>query len=310
MGARMSTPGELASRSGAARSVHVARPVTLGDFLLACRARIYSVAAIWFLFLALALAAAFLMRPVYRMSVLVLPVTQDAGNGSSGLGDIASKLGGVASLAGVDLGKSSGGNGRDETMAVLTSRALVGEFITDHKLLPLLFPRDWDNVRGDWKSERRAHSLADGIDEFLRKVFTVKDRVGSSLVDLRVDWADRTEGVRWANELVVRLNETMRKRASERATRNLEFLYKEIDQNLSLEARTALSRLLETQVKAKMMASVTPDYALRVIDPAMEPDVDDFIRPQRALLIAAGFVLGAAAAGFYVVLRMSLAGRL
>lgn len=309
MGAEVSSGSIAATPGGPPLPTYGGRAVTLGDFLLACRERLYTVLAIWLIFLLAACGAAFLMKPVYRAFVLVLPVTQDGGSGG-GLGDIASKLGGVASLAGVDLGKGSGANGRDETMAVLTSRALIGEFITDHKLLPLLFPRDWDSARGAWKSEDRSHSLADGIDQFLRKVFTVKDRVGSTLVDLRVDWPDRTVGVQWANELVVRLNETMRKRASERATKNLEFLYKELDQNLSLEARTALSRLLETQVKAKMMASVTPDYALRVIDPATEPDVDDYVRPQRALLIAAGFVLGAAAAGFYVVLRMSLAGRL
>jgi uncharacterized protein involved in exopolysaccharide biosynthesis len=41
-----------------------------------------------------------------------------------------------------------------------------------------------------------------------------------------------------------------------------------------------------------MLANVTEEYALRVIDRAMAPDRDDPIRPNKILLVVLGFLLG------------------
>jgi uncharacterized protein involved in exopolysaccharide biosynthesis len=49
------------------------------------------------------------------------------------------------------------------------------------------------------------------------------------------------------------------------------------------------------------MASVRKDYAFRVIDPAVAADSDQFVRPQRALLIVLGVLFGAALSCLFVI---------
>ncbi len=62
----------------------------------------------------------------------------------------------------------------------------------------------------------------------------------------------------------------------------------------TMEARDAISRLMEAQVKQRMLANVTQDYSFRVVDRAIPPDKDDPISPQKALLLVSGVLLGLA----------------
>ena len=52
-----------------------------------------------------------------------------------------------------------------------------------------------------------------------------------------------------------------------------------------VELQQAIYRLLEQQYKKIMVAEVTEQYALRVIDPAGPPDLDDPAAPSRLLLV-------------------------
>jgi LPS O-antigen subunit length determinant protein (WzzB/FepE family) len=72
----------------------------------------------------------------------------------------------------------------------------------------------------------------------------------------------------------------------------MRFLEKELQSSSTVEARDAISRLIEAQVKERMLANVTPDYSFRVVDKAIPADRDDPVKPQKALLIAVGVLLG------------------
>jgi hypothetical protein len=69
------------------------------------------------------------------------------------------------------------------------------------------------------------------------------------------------------------------------------FLEKELQTTSAVEVRNAISRLLEAEVKQRMLADVTPEYSFSVVDRALPADEDDPVRPKRlALLIAGPFV--------------------
>ncbi len=95
-----------------------------------------------------AVAVAFLMTPIYRAEVLLAPVSDDQQNSMSA---IASQFGGLASLAGINLGSS--GSNTDQVLATLTSRSFIGDFIADKQLMPVLFADKWDAVNQDMESE-------------------------------------------------------------------------------------------------------------------------------------------------------------
>ena len=76
--------------------------------------------------------------PMYQGEVVVIPAPEDSmnGNGSSSLGD---KLGGLASLAGLNMGQES--DAQLQADAVLDSRALVEEFIRRNDLVNVLLKK-------------------------------------------------------------------------------------------------------------------------------------------------------------------------
>ena len=70
------------------------------------------------------------------------------------------------------------------------------------------------------------------------------------------------------------------------------FLEKELASTDLVEARAAINRLIEEQIKQRMLASVSQEYAFRTVGRALPPDADDFVSPRRLLLVVGGTALG------------------
>jgi uncharacterized protein involved in exopolysaccharide biosynthesis len=234
---------------------------------------------------------AFLATPFYRATVVMVPAAQDRGQGS--LSATLDQLGGLASLAGINVGST--GIETEEALAVLKSREFSENFINDHNLVRRFFPSKWDATKGVWKvhPEQRP-TPAKAFRYFDRVVRSVSQDKKTSLVSLQIEWSDRLEAANWANDLVARLNAEMRKRAIARADANVGFLSKELETVSVVETREAISRLMESQIKQRMLANVTREYALRVIDKALPVDADDPVRPKKLVLVIIGFLLGCA----------------
>jgi len=234
---------------------------------------------------------ALLARPVYRAQAVVAPV---ADNGAMGvLGGLAGQLGGLASIAGVSLGK---GQNWTEAVAILRSRHLIERLVTTEDLLPVLFA----------DTKRRA-TLGDAVKLFQAKILAVQEDPRTGLVTVRVEWYDRYAAADWANMLVFMADKELRAAAIDNATASLESLQQQIDQTQAIELRTAISRLIEAQMKAKLAASVQKHYAFRVIDPAVVADPDKRVQPTRTTMVLAGALLGLLIGLFTVALRAELA---
>ena len=237
-------------------------------------------------------AAAFLMTPIYRATVVMVPAAQERGQG--GLGAALGQLGGLASLAGINIG--SEGMETEEALAVLRSRAFGEQFIVDRNLIPQFFAKDWDPSRQGWKvDEKKRPTPGKAFKYFDRKIRSLSQDKKTGLVSLQIEWRDRAEAAEWANALVARLNSEMRDRAIARANAHLNFLGDELKSVTNVEMREAIGRLLEVQLKQRMLANVSQEYAFRVIDKAMVSDADDPVRPKKAVLVGIGLLLGIAA---------------
>jgi uncharacterized protein involved in exopolysaccharide biosynthesis len=236
-------------------------------------------------------ATAFLMTPVYRSATILAPAGEARMSG--GLGSALGQLGDLASLAGVTLGSNS--SETEETLAVLRSREFTESFIRDEGLTKEFFASKWDVASGRWKvPEKKIPTLGKAYKYFDKKVRTIISDKKTGLITLQIDWTDRDEAASWANELVRRLNAEMRARAIARANASVGYLEKEFGTTSTIETREAIGRLMEAQIKQRMVANVSEDYAFRVVDKAMASDKDDPQRPQKVLLIVAGFLIGTA----------------
>ena len=239
------------------------------------------------LFAAAFTAVAFTMTPVYRAAAILAPASPD--RDSAVMGFAASSLGGLASGLGIGPKDSQ----TEEALAVLRSREFTERFLNESQLMPKLFPREWDSATRSWKARvKNPPTLSKGYKYFDREVRSVIPDRKTGLVSIQVDWTDRNDAADWANELVRRLNEEMRARAIARADASTNFLESELSATSSVEARDAIARLMEAQVKERMIAHVTHDYSFRVVGKAMVSDKDDPIRPDKRLMALAGAILG------------------
>jgi len=264
--------------------------INLADILRAVIAQRRLVIAITLVSTALATILALLMTPVYRSTALLVPVSQEQEN--QGLSAIAGQFGGLAQLAGLNLG--SGGSSKDEAIALLKSRGFTEQFIQSENLLPILFDGKWDAGQNKWKSDDsdKIPTLNDGYRLFDRKIRRVTEDRKTSLVTLTIDWKDRELAARWAQLLIERVNQSMRERAVEESQRSLSYLNQELLKTEAAEVRQAIYRLIENQIKTIMWANVRDQYSFRVLDPPAVADKDDPVRPRRAVMIVIGFLLG------------------
>ena len=267
--------------------------VSLDELLAVMWQKRVLVAACVALFAALAAAAAFMMTPRYKAQVMFVPVKGDDMRGA--LAGALGQLGGLASLAGISL---PGGGNKDENIAYLTSRSLLRQFIEDENLLPVLFEKKWDAAKGNWDVDdpEDVPTLAEGVRYMDRKVRAVREEPRTGVITLSIVWKDRELASRWANLLVERANRDLRERAVREAQASKGYLESQLAGTDVVELRQSLYRLIESQVKTIMLASVRPDYAFKVVDPATVPDLKDRVRPKRVAMIVLGALFGGIAA--------------
>jgi uncharacterized protein involved in exopolysaccharide biosynthesis len=229
------------------------------------------------------------MTPTYKVEILLAPIIDESA-GSAGAA-LAGQLGGLASLAGLELG--SGGGAKDQAVALLQSRTLTREFISEHNLLPVLFANSWDESSTDWKASdpEDVPTMWMGIKKFDR-IRSVSESQKTGLVILAIEWSDPIVAASWATELVDQVNNAMRELAIEEAERSVEFLQSRLSETEIVEVRQAIYTLLEGQTKSLMMADIRREYAFKVLDPAIPPDLGDPSSPRKVLMTASGFVLG------------------
>jgi uncharacterized protein involved in exopolysaccharide biosynthesis len=245
---------------------------------------------------------AFERTPTFRATAILAPADTQR-RGISGLTSALGSVGGLAAVAGIGLSGSD--YAIEETMAVIKSQLFTTEFIQENNLMPELFPQSWDVRAGRWKGSTGIPTLGRAFHAFDR-IRKVERDSKSGLIVLRIEWKDPVKAADWTNQLVERLNNEMRSRAINQSAASLGYLQNELAVTVDVTTREAISRLMEGQIKQKMLAHVTKEYALQVVDKAIPADADDPVRPVKILYIAFGLTFGAMAG---IVIALCLAKR-
>lgn len=254
----------------------------------------------WIFALAVAGAALFGVRawftaPVYRAEAIVA-VVGDSGPDVTGL--LGGQLGSIASLAGVHL---SGAQRRgEEYIAMLSSQSVGRELIANYELLPILFASQWDPGTRSWQRTWLSPSvptIGDGVERMRDRVLRVVKDKDTGLITVRIDLSARELSAKLANRLVELVNTKVRDATISEARRGIEYLNREIARTTEIGVRQAAFRLIESNLQRIMMANVQEQYALKLVDPAVAPDIDRYVRPRHVLET----LLGAAGGGMFGV---------
>lgn len=222
---------------------------------------------------AIAAVMAFTSPPIFHAEVIVAPVHErDLASGG-----IANQIGALTSLVGMNLGQLSGDSQTSD--AVLDSHWLVTEFIKRNDLLPVLSSKSTKPL-----------SLWLAAKHFKEGTLTVRKDTRRGTTMVAVDWYDPAVAASWANGLVALTNELVRKRAIDVATRNIDYLNRQLQQTTAVELRQALYDIIKNETKTLMLANGRDDYAYQIVDPAVAPERK--AGPHRALSTLVGLAIG------------------
>lgn len=238
---------------------------------------------------AAAVVLALTATPEYRAEVVVTEARQNGMNAASSL---ANQLGGLASIAGINL--DSANNGNHEALAELHSRRMIEEFIQTKSLIRVLLPHS-----------KKPPTLWLAVKAFQEGILTVRDDKRNALTTVAIEWEDPAVAAQWANEFVGLANDRVRARAIADSTRNIAYLNKQIAETNVVELQRVMYNLIETETKTLMLANGRAEYAFRVIDPAVPPEVKS--SPHRILMVLVGILIGLAVGLVIAWLRPTLA---
>jgi uncharacterized protein involved in exopolysaccharide biosynthesis len=246
----------------------------------------YFIAAVGLVLALVAVVVALTTTPKFRAQVVVTQARDDTmGAGSS----LVSQLGGLASIAGINLG-AAGGPG-PEAQAVLHSRRLTEEFVKKHRLVPELMGNAGQNA-----------TLWLAVDRFRDTVLKSTPDQDSQTITVQMDWRDPAVASRGANDYVALANEILRSRALSDSSRNIHYLKDQIAKTDVVELQRVMYTLIEAEMKTLMLANARREYAFTVVDPGVTPERR--VWPRRTLMVLSGGVVGVII-GFFLALAHS-----
>ena len=233
--------------------------------------------------------AARLTPKQYRASVVISAVSDNAASGGLGGSALVSQLGGLASLAGINLG---GDSKKSESLAILQSEILTERFIDQNHLLPYLFPTAWDNTQMRWITDdpRKIPTLQDGSGYFRSKIRRLTTDSKTGLLTLEVSWFDPQLAAAWATGLVKMTNDYVRNKAIQQSQQNIAYLTDQAAKTDVAGVKQVIYSLMQNEINKMMLARGDEEYAFKVIDPAVVPESASF--PQTNLWILAGVAAG------------------
>jgi uncharacterized protein involved in exopolysaccharide biosynthesis len=246
---------------------------------------------------------AFTATPVYRATTLLMPAGKQEQKG--GLSALAGQFGGLASLAGVNLG---GGDGSvDKALVMLKSRTFITQFIHEEHLLPILFSKSWNVKTQSWKElksswfERLTGNRYENLSKTQKptmqqaygsfsKLMTVNNDEKKGTVSLSIDWNDPVLAAQWANKLEKKLDDFIRSKDVTEAEKSIKYLTKQLNKIDAVELQKSIYALIESQSKTVMLANVRDGYVFDVVDKAGVPEHK--IKPKKGLIIVLSVILG------------------
>lgn len=249
---------------------------------------------------------------IYRSQVLLSPSNVEG----SGMSAMASQLGGLASIAGINL--DSGDNSTQVTMATLESRLFITSFVKKHDLLiPLLAGGGFNRETGEVEIDKEIYN--DGVwvlnkinrnpndwDIYYQfsDILTVANNPKSGLVDISIDFVSPSLAKEWLELFIEDINIWMKEKAIEDAKNNISYLNEKLTEITMVDMQSVFYGLIEEQTKKLMLAEVQEQYAFKIIDPPLESK--NIYKPKRKIVLAISFLLGGSLAIFIVLIKYYL----
>ncbi|WP_335902262.1 Wzz/FepE/Etk N-terminal domain-containing protein [Shewanella algae] len=276
------------------------------------------IAGVTLVFAVASVVIALMLPNIYKSEALLAPASEEQGAG--GLAGLASQFGGLASMAGINLGRASMVDKTQLALEVMKTRHFTSEFINSHNILPdLMATYKWNPESNKIEYDHEIYneenltwvrtvnpplqpkpSMQEAFKEF-KKLVSIESSKDTGMVTISVEHQSPYIAKQWVEWLVSDINRVMKERDVTEALRSTEFLNKQLAQTNVADIRTILYKLIEEQAKTIMFAEVRDEYIFKTIDPPLTPEEKS--KPKRALICILSTLVGGMLGVFLVLFR-------
>ena len=235
----------------------------------------------------------------YISEVLLMPNEQE---NKAGIGSLAGQLGGIASLAGIDVG-NPGISKTKYALEVLKSRRFLFKFFNDHDIKrEIISSTGWDRESNELLFEKRTSQIAlkksgvssfsdqDVYETFLKENLGIVESSETGMVKISITHYSPTFAKSVLDKIIAAINHSIKQEDVQNALKSINYLERELKETNVVGSKSVFYRLIEQQHRSLMLAKVRDEYVLKIVDPAIIPEKTQL--PNRAMIIAVGGFLG------------------
>ncbi|WP_440054202.1 Wzz/FepE/Etk N-terminal domain-containing protein [Pseudoalteromonas sp. T1lg65] len=285
-----------------------------GKWIIVLLSAIFAVASV---FIALSIPN------TYKASVMLSPV-EDTDGGM--LSNLKSEFGGLAAMAGVNLGGAKS-NKSALALQVMQSRAFLNGFIEKYNLKPQIMategwdlatntliykPNVYDTQQKKWIRDvdvpfKPEPDVQEVYEFFTSNNLTVVEEKEKGLVTVLITHYSPHLAKQMADNIVSEINDYMKSEAITEAEVKIEYLKQALAETSVADMQKIFYQLIEQQEQNKMLAQTQSQYVFKIIDPAILPIKK--AGPKRALICLGITFLGALLAMGFVLFRYFVLNR-
>ena len=200
----------------------------------------------------------------------------------------------------------------------MQSWSFIEEFIKTNNLAAEIFAADgwdretnqlsydsslYDSQQKQWVRNPPAGKTIEPTGWELYKEFsehlTVTTDKTTGMISVSIEHYSPILAQQWVNLYITTINNYMRSRKLQQANSNIEYLEAQIEKTAIAGMKEVFYQVIEEQIKNKMLAEASPEYAFVTVNPAMVPEEKS--TPKRALICVLAVLLGAMLSIFAVL---------
>ena len=262
------------------------------------------------IFAVLSIIGSLLLANVFTSQALLVPTSLNSKS--------TSQYSALASVAGVNLGDTS----PDVTLAIafINSKKIIHQLIKHESFLPdLMAAKKWhiksnsiiydddlyDDKNKKWVREvdfpfQQVPSEQEAFEIFSEQINISEDKK-NRLLTLSVDHISPSVAQQWAEWIIDEANTMVANLRIEEAESSINYLNEQIKLTPYAELRTMFFSLIQENTQNMMLAKVSNQFALTVIDPPLIPEMKS--KPKRALICILGTLLGGMLSVLIILVR-------
>lgn len=277
----------------------------------------YVILSFSLVFIIISSFVAYILPNEYRATAILSPA---ASSSNSQFSALAGQFGGLASLAGVDLGGLGGDDKSSVAVELMSTWGFIESFIEDNAIQAEVFAaKSWsktnnnlsydediyESITGEWVRDFEPKKLEtpyptswELYEKFSKRLNIIHDPQ-TGLVRVSIEHYSPFLAKTWVDQYVKSVNHHFQAKERNVTIERIAYLERQIQETNVAEMQNIFYQLIEEQTKTLMLAEVSDEYVFRTVSEAKIAEEE--IRPKRLYMVALGAISGGLMSSLFIV---------